>query len=368
MKTWQEKWRNNYTGVTPIKHLYSEDDLTVINAIKSRHPVSVPQYYFNLIDRNDPADPIKKLSFPHAFEADLSGDYDTSGESSNTKLPGLQHKYPPTALVLTTNACFMYCRHCFRKRMVGYTNDEIAQQMDDAINYIAYHEEINNVLLSGGDSMCMTNDQIKGYLEGLSNIEHLDFIRFGTRSHVVFPERIYNDPELLAMLAHYHQKKQIIFISQFNHPNELTEQAARAVKVLSDIGISVNNQTVVLKGVNDNADTMAELQNGLVKIGVMPYYVFQCRPVKAVKAGFQIPLIDAYHIIRKARRNMSGVSKRFKFILSHVRGKVEILAADDDNIYFRFQNAKDPADTGYTFVRKIDKKARWLDQDLNLIE
>jgi len=252
--------------------------------------------------------------------------------------------------------------------MVGYTGDEINRRMDESVDYIDQHKEINNVLLSGGDSMCMNNGQIEAYLEKLTEIEHLSFIRFGSRSPVVFPERIYDDQELLDILKKYNEKKRIIFVTQFNHPKELTAEAKKGVKALQDIGISVNNQAVVLKGINNDAKIMADLLNGLTAMGVDPYYVFQCRPVKAVKSGFQQPLIDTYRLMEEARPYLNGVSKRCRLIMSHVRGKIEIMAATDEEMIFKFHQAKADEDSEKVFIRKIDPNGRWLDNDLNFID
>jgi KamA family protein len=368
MTTWQKKWKENHNKIDSLAKLQSTEDLKILETIAERHPVSIPDYYFNLIDQNDPLDPIRLLSYPSVFEADLAGDYDTSGESENTKMPGLQHKYGPTALVLTTNACFMYCRHCFRKRMVGYSHDEINRRMDESVEYISSHEEINNVLLSGGDSLCMSNRQIEAYLKNLSGIDHLNFIRFGTRTPVVFPERIYGDEELLLMLKKYNQQKRIVFITQFNHPKELTSEATKSIRALQNIGITVNNQAVVLKNINDKPEIMIELLNGLMELGIDPYYVFHCRPVKAVKTGFQLSIIETYRLMEATRPHLSGLSKRFRLIMSHIRGKIEIMAADEENIYFKFHQAKAVEDNERMFVRKIDPKGKWLDGDLQFIE
>lgn len=368
MTTWQDKWKENYNTIDSLAKLQTPETIKVLEEVAKRHPVSIPEYYFNLIDQDDPNDPVRLLSYPSLFEADQTGDYDTSGESQNTKMPGLQHKYGPTALVLTTNACFMYCRHCFRKRMVGYSSDEISRRMNEAIEYIDSHQEINNVLLSGGDSMCMSNEHIRAYLENLSGIDHLSFIRFGSRTPVVFPERIYGDDELLMMLKTYNEKKRIIFITQFNHPNELTAEAKRSIKALQDIGITVNNQAVVLKNINDKPEIMVELLNGLTAMGVDPYYVFHCRPVKAVKAGFQLTLIETYRLMEATRPHLNGISKRFRLIMSHIRGKIEIMAADDENMIFKFHQAKSVEDNEKVFIRKIDFTGKWLDEDLEFIK
>lgn len=363
MALWTDRLKESIRG---IEDNPSNKD-ALLNIVE-RHPMAIPKYYYDLIDTSDPDDPIKKLSYPNIFEGDLVGDYDTSGESQNTKMPGLQHKYMTTALVLTTNACFMYCRHCFRKRMVGYSTDEINNRMLETVNYLKSNENINNVLLSGGDSFCLSNKQIEEYLKHLVEIEHLDFIRFGTRVPVVFPYRITEDDALVDILKKYNQKKRIILVTQFNHPRELTEEAQQAILMLRNAGIAVNNQVVLLKGINDDPQVLADLLNGLTRLGVDPYYAFQCRPVRGVKTGFQNTLLQTYQLVENTRPLLNGLSKRFRLIMSHVRGKIEILGTIDDQFIFKFHQAKNEKDHEKFFMRPIDPTACWLDDELNLIK
>ncbi len=248
---------------------------------------------------------------------------------------------------------------------MGYSNKEINNTLNETVDYLSSHEEITNVLLTGGDSFCLTDEQIEDYLQHLTAIEHLNFIRFGTRAPVVYPERI--TPELVAIFKKYVQKKEIIIVTQFNHPRELTKEAIQGIKMLRNAGISINNQAVILKGVNDDPEVMAALLNGLNRVGINPYYVFQCRPVKAVKIGFQKTLLESYKLIETTRTKLDGLSKRFKLIMSHPRGKIEIVGIHDNQMVFRFHQAKDPADHDKMFIRDIDEDAQWLDQDLNPI-
>jgi KamA family protein len=366
MSLWKEKLKNFKTVVSDVD--WDINNGTTLETIAEQHPMRIPEYYYNLIDPRDPNDPIKKLSYPNTFEADLVGDYDTSGESTNTKLPGLQHKYAQTALMLTTSACFMYCRHCFRKRLVGLSTTEIANRVTEAADYIESHPEITNILLSGGDSFCLNNSQIEDYLKALTEIEHLNFIRLGTRAPVVFPDRILLDDELIEILKKYNKKKRIMVITQFNHPRELTDDAVESIKRLTDVGITVNNQTVVLNGVNDDSNVMAELLNSLNRVGVNPYYVFHCRPVKAVKTGFQLTLLETINLMKETRKKLDGLSKRYKLIMSHPRGKIELVGVHDTQLIFRFHQAKNISDHDMIFMREIDEHAKWLDNDLNLIK
>ena len=269
----------------------TEDEAQQMGRIIQRYPLCVNPYYLSLIDRDDPNDPIRKMCIPDIHEFSEGGQADTSGEADNTVLQGMQHKYRQTALILSTNQCAMYCRHCFRKRMVGASSDEVARQMPAMAEYVRQHTEINNVLISGGDSFMNADETIEKYLRCFTEIPTLDFIRFGTRIPVVLPQRIVQDGRLLEILETYGRKKQIIIVTQFNHPRELTPDAVQAIKALRNAHCIVRNQTVLLKGVNDNADVLAQLMNGLVARGVIPYYIFQCRPVEGVQNQFQVPLL-----------------------------------------------------------------------------
>jgi KamA family protein len=361
---WQDELGNN---VTTLEELKEYIDLTAeeeekLQEVIDIHPMSIPRYYLSLIDRQDPNDPIRKMAIPSANELDVTGSYDTSGEKDNTKLPGLQHKYKNTVLLLSANVCTMYCRHCFRKRMVGLTNDEVMGRFNEAYEYIAAHPEVNNVLISGGDSLILPTNVIAHFLEKLTRLPHLDYIRFGSRMVVTYPDRILKDDELLEVFQAYSKKDRRLYLStQFNHPNEITEQSIEAVNRIINSGVIINNQTVLLRGVNDTPEILADLQKNLVRIGVNPYYVFQCRPVKRVKSHFQVPLAEGYRIVAAARGMLDGISKRFRYAMSHERGKIEILGIDGDEMFFKHQQAKYDEDVSRFFRRKLDESAGWLD-------
>ncbi len=362
---WRDELRKN---ITEIKHLKEYTDLTPkeerrLKRVIDRHPMSITRYYMSLIDWNVPDDPLRKMVIPSVEELNISGMFDTSGEMENTKMPGLQHKYSQTALILSTNRCTTYCRYCFRKRLVGLPTEEILRRFSNAIRYIEFHKEINNVLISGGDPFILPTKVLARFLEGLSAISHLDFIRFGTRVPVTFPDRILQDDEFLSLLKKYSRKdRKIYVVSQFNHPREITEDSINAINRLLCNGVIINNQTVLLRGVNDNPDTLAELMRKLVNIGVSPYYVFQCRPVKRVKRQFQIPLYEGYKIIENTKKTLDGHSKRFRYIMAHRSGKIEIVGITDDYIYLKQHEAKNPKNLGRFFKRKLNETAGWLDE------
>lgn len=360
--SWKEALKNNINSVEKLKKYIniSPEDMELYRNIGKVFPISSTTYYLDLIDPEDPEDPIRKMAIPSISEFDMDGDFDTSGEQHNTKMQGLQHKYDATALILSTNKCAMYCRHCFRKRLVGTQTTETVSFINDVVDYIKSHPEINNVLISGGDSFLIDTSLIKEYLEQLSQIEHLDFIRFGTRTPVVFPERIYNDSDLLDALKEATDKKQIYVVTQFNHPKELTQEAMQAVRALKETGVVVNNQTVLLKGVNDEPAVLAELQNDLVRKGIVPYYIFQCRPVKGVVNQFQLSLKEGAHIVNEARKLMNGHSKRSRYCMSHETGKIEILGMLGDEMLFKYHQSKDASKSGEIFTKRLEPNQAWL--------
>lgn len=362
---WKTELKNNITTADEVNEALNwnlpEKEKAKLKSIIDRYPMSIPKYYLSLINKDDPDDPIKGLCVPSILETDMSGSFDTSGEASNTVVNGLQHKYRQTGMYLSTNRCAMYCRHCFRKRLVGVNDDEINKQFDEVVNYINEHEEMTNVLISGGDSFMNSNGKIRKILSEFAKIDHLKFIRFGTRIPVVLPQRIYEDGEFLRILEHYNKIKQIYVVTHFNHPNEITRESAKAVEALRNIGIAVRNQTVLLKGINDNPDTMADLMKGLTKIGVIPYYIFQCRPVSGVKNQFQVPFKKGIKIIDDARAKMDGISKSFKYAMSHPTGKIEIIGSmDDGELIFKYHQAKYDGDQGRLMRIKVTDSQAWL--------
>ena len=343
----------------------SDGEKHIIEEASDMFPMRITPYYLSLIDPNDPDDPIRKLCIPSEDELDAAGSYDTSGENDNTILEGVQHKYAQTALVLSTQVCAAYCRHCFRKRMVGASDAELNKQVSEAVEYVRSHPEITNVLISGGDALMNPNHIIRRYLEELGEIETLDLIRIGTRIPVVMPSRIYENEELIEILKASAKKKPLYVVTQFDHPREITEEAERSVKTLLDIGVHVRNQTVLLRGVNDDPETLGTLLRKLTAIGVDPYYIFQCRPVKGVKKMFQVPFVEAVKIVDEAKNMQNGIGKSVRFAMSHPKGKIEILGmADSETMIFKFHQAKKAENASKIFTAKVKADTTWLDADL----
>lgn len=362
MNNWKERLENCYRSVSELKDRFSfsDEEVSRLMEIEEKYPVCIPEYYLDLIDVDDRRDPIRKMCIPDAMEFSSGGEKDTSGEADNTVVQGMQHKYSQTALILSTNQCAMYCRHCFRKRLVGLSSEEIASHLPEMRDYVSSHTEINNVLISGGDAFLNSNEVIERYLKTFMPIENIEFIRFGTRTPVSFPYRITEDEELLRILERYGRDKSIIIVTQFNHPKEISEEAVKAVKLLLSAGCMVRNQTVLLKGVNDSSDVLATLMNKLVSTGVMPYYIFQCRPVEGVKNQFQVPLVKGVSIVDEGKSRMSGPAKAIRYVMSHPRGKIEILGRVGDELLFKFHQAKYKEDEARIFTRPVVMDECWF--------
>ena len=202
-------------------------------------------------------------------------------------------------------------------------------------------------------------------LKKMAALDQLDFIRFGTRTPVTFPQRILTDPELVSLLASYRGKKQIYVVTHFNHPREITPESTAAVRALQDAGVVVKNQTVFMRGINDDPLVLGTLLKQISALGIVQHYIFQCRPVQGVKSSFQVPLVEGSEIIQKALAMQNGLGKSADYTMSHVTGKIRILGkADDGKMVFQYKQAKDPARIGRIFTMDLDDTATWLPEDL----
>ena len=363
--SWQTHIAHNVKTVEELAEVLqlSNDEVATISEEAEHFPFSIPHYYLSLIDKNDPDDPIRKMCVPTTSISD-DGELDTSGEHSNTVMQGVQHKYRQSVLVLTSQNCVMYCRHCFRRRMVGVTEEEIATDPAAVAEYVKAHPEVNNCLLTGGDSFALSTPKIKAWLEALRDLPQLDFIRLGTRIPVVFPERITSDPELLDVLHGCRGVKQLYVITHYNHPREITPESAAAIHALQECDVVVKNQAVLLKGINDDPETLSALLRGLTSMGVVPHYIFQCRPVKGVKSHFQVPIVEGSRIVNEARAMQNGLGKSCDYTMSHKTGKIRIIGLNDDGaMVFQYVQAKDPARIGKVFTRVLPDDVTWFDDD-----
>lgn len=365
--SWQDELKNGIKTAEELAPIlgWTPEETAAHREVIERFPMLITPYYLSLVDPADPEDPIGRMCIPSLEELAAGGSFDTSGEADNTRLEGMQHKYAQTVLLLSTNQCAMYCRHCFRKRLVGLSEEELNKRVDEVTAYVKAHREISNVLVSGGDALLNPNHILERYLRELTAVEHLDFIRFGSRTPVTLPERICGDPELLELFGTYAKKKALCLVTQFNHPRELTDEARRAVRSLIERGVTVRNQTVLLRGVNDSGETLGALLSGLTRMGAAPYYIFQCRPVTGVHSRFQVPLNEGVRIVDDAKSRQNGFGKAVRYAMSHPLGKIEVVCRlPDGETVFKFHQSKYPENAARVFTVNLAPTDTWLDDGL----
>jgi lysine 2,3-aminomutase len=352
-----------------VRYVHDIEDVTQLSAVDrtrlgvvtSRFPFRSNNYYLSLINWSDPEDPIRRIIVPHEGELEEWGRLDASAEACITPARGVQHKYPRTVLLLCHETCAGFCRYCFRKRLFMPGSDEVALDVSEGIAYIADHPDVTNVLLTGGDPLLLPTRQLESILESLDRFDHLRVIRIGSKMPAFNPWRILDDADLLNVIARYSQPRRRLYImTHFDHPRELTAPAVQALALLSEAGAVLANQTPMIRGVNDDPDTLAELFRELAACGSPPYYVFQCRPTTG-NWPYAVPLVEAFQSFDKARCAVSGLAKRARFVMSHETGKVEVLAVDDDRVYLRYHRALEPSEEGRFFSCRRDDGAYWLD-------
>lgn len=282
-----------------------------------RYPFRLTRYYAGLIQR--PGDPIWRQCVPDLAElADNEQLPDPLDEERLSPVPGLIHRYPDRAVLLVSNRCAVYCRFCMRKRQVGCGAASL--DLDRVINYIAATPALRDIVLSGGDPLLLPLDLLNDLLRRLRSIPHLEIIRIGSRAPVTAPSLI--TPELCRMLASH---QPLYLNTHFNHPHELTAEAARACAALSDAGIPLGNQTVLLKGINDDRDVLEQLFSGLLRLRVRPYYLHQMDLVRGT-AHFRTPLQRGMQLVAGLRGQVSGMAiPHFVVDLPGGQGKVPLL-------------------------------------------
>ena len=338
----------------------SREERDQLRPVCDRFGFRTNSYYKSLINWEDPNDPIRRIVVPHVDELQEWGRINASHEDKYTVALGFQHKYQPTVVLLYTDTCGGFCRFCFRKRLFMNLEEEVVKDISEGLNYIQDHEEVTNVLITGGDPLVMSTSKLEKAIQKISEIDHARIIRIGTKMPAYNPYRILDDPSLSEMLEKYTHRKKIYIMCQFNHPAELTDVAVQGLKALQQAGASTYNQTPLIRGVNDDPEVLAHLFKELSFIGVAPYYVFQCRPTLGNKP-YTLPIEEAYAIFQKAREGCAGLAKSARFVMSHVSGKIEVLGVTKDEIYMRYHQPANPDDHGrlMSYQRKPD--AYWFD-------
>jgi lysine 2,3-aminomutase len=347
------------TNLDKIRNL-TDDERETLRQVTDKFVFRVNDYYLSLIDWSNPDDPLRKIVIPNSSELQEYGRWDASDEETNYVVPGCQHKYKTTALLLVSEVCGAYCRFCFRKRLFRSDVKEAVTDVREGLEYIAQHPEINNVLLTGGDPFVLATHKLRLIIEKLRAIEHVKIIRIGSKMPVFNPMRIYEDHELLDLLRQNSTaEKRIYVMVHVNHPREITQEARKCFQALHDAGAILVNQTPILKGINDDPVVLAELLDQLSWAGVTPYYFFVNRPV-AGNSAFVLTLEEVYRIVEEAKALTSGLGKRVKLCMSHTSGKIEILAIQDGKAYLKYHQSRD-GDYGKFMILDCPSHATWFD-------
>ncbi len=301
--TWQLK--NRITALKQLEeHLtLTEEERAGVLLSGNKLAMAITPHYFNLIDPEDPACPIRRQVIPRIEETweDPDEMSDPCGEDSHMPVPGLVHRYPDRVLFLVTDRCASYCRYCTRSRVVsGVGEQELHTEFEAAFRYLERHTEVRDVLLSGGDPLLFSDAKLDALLTRLRAIKHIEFIRIGSRVPIFVPQRI--TPELCQMLQKHHP----LWLSiHTNHPRELTTEVRDALALLANHGVPLGNQSVLLRGVNDNAEVMKSLVHKLLMCRVRPYYLYQCDLIQG-SSHLRTSVADGIDIIEQLRGHTTG--------------------------------------------------------------
>ncbi len=354
------------TKIDQLEQL-SQAEKAELKQVTEKSAFRANDYYLSLIDWDDPNDPIRTVIIPALHELDEWGRLDPSDEENYTIMPGLEHKYHSTALLLVSNVCEGICRYCFRKRVFISPQSEYLRDLPAAMQYIKQHHEITNVLLTGGDPLILKPSKLENIVRQLSEIDHVRIIRIGTKVPAFNPYRIIEEPALLEMIDKYSSGQKTIYVmTHFIHPRELTDSAVKAVGLLQKAGAVTANQMPLIRGVNSKPEVLAELLAELSFIGAVPYYIFQCRPALGNKA-YTVPIEQGYEIVEQAKALVSGLAKRARFVMSHSTGKIEVVGKMEELVYFKYHRAADDADSGRFLALASNPEAYWLDDYAEMI-
>ena len=302
---WHWQLRNSITSTEKLQRFFPLLPLEQPASGQKNNtlPMRITPWYLSLIDANNPQDPLRKTMVPDIREMiDSSGEFsDPLSEGTSSPVPNVVHRYPDRVLFLATGFCAAYCRYCTRSHMVAKEKCHIGKQAwEEGLHYIANHQEIRDVIVSGGDPLTMPDHHIEFLLRRLREIKHVEIIRIGTKVPVVMPMRITKN--LIRILRKMHPLYMSIHIT---HPNEMVPEVTKALSLLADAGIPLGSQTVLLRGVNDQVDTMKSLMHALLMARVRPYYLYQCDPIPG-SAHFRTPVMKGLEIIKGLRGHTSG--------------------------------------------------------------
>jgi lysine 2,3-aminomutase len=303
---WRWQNRNRIRSLEQLERFIdvTDDERGAILRHAGPLPIGLTPYYMSLIDPKDASQPLRRTVVPtlNEFQTTEGEEGDPLGEDGHSPVPGLVHRYPDRVLLLVTNFCSVYCRYCTRARLVGASGERALKKgdVDRALEYIRRTPAVRDVLISGGDPLSLDEDRLEYIIAQLRAIPHVEFIRIGSKQPTVQPMRV--TPTLTRMLRRYHP----LWMSlHFTHPAELTPEVAEACGRLADAGIPLGSQTVLLKGVNDDTETLKQLFHGLLKIRVRPYYLYQCDPISG-SSHFRTPVERGMELIDSLRGHTTG--------------------------------------------------------------
>lgn len=300
---------------------FDVNEKNLLKQVAAKYHLRIPHYYLSLVERKDnAADPIRKQCVPSLDEIrGLSQEFrDPLAEEETSPIPHLVHRYPDRALLLVTGQCFMYCRHCTRKRLWWRKDAEpTLKEINDALAYVRSTKTIREIIVSGGDPLVLPTERLEYILSHIARIPTIEAIRIGTRAPVVLPQRI--DEQLCLMLERFTN----LWINvQFNHPREITPESTQACQKLQRCGIPLSNQSVLLKGINDDPAVMLSLCRKLQSIRVRPYYLFECDPVVGA-SHFRTSVLRGIEILEKMRGYTGGMCVP-TFVVDGVHGKGKV--------------------------------------------
>jgi len=304
---WRWQLRNAIRDIATLEKVVelTEDERLHLKESLTKFRMAITPYYAALMDKEDRKCPVRLQAIPSINELhdDPSDLDDPLHEDVDSPAPGLTHRYPDRALLLVTNACSMYCRHCTRRRVVGFEDSDFSTiHIDKAIEYIKETPEVRDVVVSGGDPLVLSEDKLEYVLKRLREIDHVEIIRIGSRMPVVLPQRVTDS--LVNMLKKYHP---IYVNTHFNHPKEVTVEAKKACEKLANAGINIGNQSVLLRDVNDCPSIMKKLVHDLLMIRVRPYYIYQCDLSRGI-SHFRTTVSRGIEIIENLRGHTSGLA------------------------------------------------------------
>ncbi len=361
MELWQQMLRQSIDSADDLVKRFNFDKETA-ERLNSLFHIRINPYYLSLI--RYPGDPIWLQSMPDATELQDDGlPTDPLNEDGDSPVPSITHRYPDRVLFLVTSQCSMYCRFCTRKRKVSDSSKISMKYIQDGLDYIKAHPEVRDVIVSGGDPLMLTDVMLEKVLKGLREIPHVEIIRVHTKMPCVLPQRI--TPQLVEMMKKY----QPLYVNvHFNHPWEVTPEAKQACDLLADAGFPLGNQMVLMKGVNDDAEVVKELNRKLLMMRVRPYYIYQADMVKSTN-HFRTPIRTGLEIMDKLRGHTSGLAVPY-FVIDAPGGggKIPILPQyvlyhDDQKIVIRnykYEVFEYDEVTGQTKAQPEDVDQRFL--------